>query len=114
MVAVVRLVADDALRGLLGQHEVEQALDQAALVRAGRARVGRHRQVAFDDSVRLADNPGRHEPGTGEINFKNVFKYIYSRNYQGVLCMEHGISNKTKEGELSAIKAYRDCDNFLE
>jgi len=62
----------------------------------------------------LGDNPGRNEPGTGEINFKNVFKYIYSRNYQGVLCMEHGISNKTKEGELSAIKAYRDCDNFLE
>jgi hydroxypyruvate isomerase len=62
----------------------------------------------------LGDNPGRNEPGTGEINFKNVFKYIYSRNYQGVLCMEHGISKKTKEGELSAIKAYRDCDNFLE
>jgi hydroxypyruvate isomerase len=62
----------------------------------------------------LGDNPGRNEPGTGEINFKNVFKYIYSRNYQGVLCMEHGISKKTKEGELSVIKAYRDCDNFLE
>ena len=25
----------------------------------------------------FADNPGRHEPGTGEINYKNVFKAIY-------------------------------------
>jgi hydroxypyruvate isomerase len=60
----------------------------------------------------LGDNPGRNEPTTGEINFKNVFKYIYSRNYQGVLCMEHGMSNRTKEGEASVIQAYRDCDNF--
>jgi hydroxypyruvate isomerase len=60
----------------------------------------------------LGDNPGRNEPLTGEINFKNIFKFIYNKKYQGVLCMEHGISNRTKEGELRAIKAYRECDNF--
>lgn len=58
------------------------------------------------------DNPGRNEPGTGEINFKNVFRYIYSKKYEGVICMEHGISNRTKEGEASCIKAYRDADSF--
>jgi hydroxypyruvate isomerase len=59
------------------------------------------------------DNPGRNEPTTGEINFKNVFKYIYSRKYEGVICMEHGISNRgTKEGEARVIQAYRECDNF--
>jgi hydroxypyruvate isomerase len=58
------------------------------------------------------DNPGRNEPGTGEINFKNVFKYIYSKKYNGVICMEHGISNRTKEGEASCIQAYRDADSF--
>ena len=58
------------------------------------------------------DNPGRNEPGTGEINFKNVFKYIYSKKYEGVICMEHGISSRTKEGEASCIKAYRDADSF--
>ena len=58
------------------------------------------------------DNPGRNEPGTGEINFKNVFKYIYSKKYQGVICMEHGISNRTKEGEAKCIQAYRDADSF--
>jgi hydroxypyruvate isomerase len=60
----------------------------------------------------LGDNPGRNEPLTGEINFKNIFKYIYSRNYQGVLCMEHGIHEKGKEGEEKLIAAYRECDNF--
>ena len=60
----------------------------------------------------LGDNPGRNEPTTGEINFKNVFKYIYSRKYGGVLCMEHGMSDGTKEGEARMIQAYRECDNF--
>jgi len=59
------------------------------------------------------DNPGRNEPTTGEINYKNVFKYIYSRKYEGVIGMEHGISNRgTKEGEARVIQAYRECDNF--
>jgi len=60
----------------------------------------------------LGDSPGRNEPTTGEINFKNVFKYIYSRNYEGVLCMEHGVSMKGKEGEERVIQAYRECDSF--
>lgn len=60
----------------------------------------------------LGDNPGRNEPGTGEINFRNIFKFIYKQKYNGVLCMEHGISNRTKEGEISMLKAYRDCDSF--
>jgi hydroxypyruvate isomerase len=58
------------------------------------------------------DNPGRNEPGTGEINFKNVFKYIYKKKYEGVICMEHGLSNKTKEGEARCIQAYREADSF--
>jgi len=60
----------------------------------------------------LGDNPGRNEPTTGEINFKNVFKYIYDHKYQGVLCMEHGMKGKGKEGEERIIQAYRECDSF--
>ena len=60
----------------------------------------------------LGDHPGRNEPTTGEINYKNIFKYIYSKKYDGVLCMEHGISNRSKEGEARVIQAYRECDNF--
>ena len=59
------------------------------------------------------DNPGRNEPTTGEINYKNIFKYLYDRKYDGVICMEHGISQRgTKEGEARVIEAYRECDNF--
>jgi len=60
----------------------------------------------------LGDNPGRKEPGTGEINFSNIFKYIQSRGYDDTLCMEHGRSIKGKEGELALIEAYRKVDNF--
>jgi hydroxypyruvate isomerase len=61
----------------------------------------------------LGDNPGRNEPTTGEINFKNIFKYIYDKKYEGTLCMEHGISNRgTKEGEARVIQAYREVDSF--
>jgi hydroxypyruvate isomerase len=58
------------------------------------------------------DNPGRKEPGTGEINYRNVFKSIYSRKYDGVICMEHGKSVGGKEGEIKLLQAYRDADNF--
>jgi hydroxypyruvate isomerase len=60
----------------------------------------------------LGDNPGRQEPGTGEINFRNIFKHIHDKGYQGVLCMEHGKSLSGKEGEVSLIEAYRAADNF--
>ncbi len=61
----------------------------------------------------IGDNPGRNEPTTGEINYRNVFRYIYNRKFDGVLGMEHGISNRdTKEGEARVIQAYRECDNF--
>lgn len=60
----------------------------------------------------LGDNPGRNEPTTGEINFKNVFKHINSKGYEGVLCCEHGRSIPGKEGELAFIKAYREVDSF--
>ena len=58
------------------------------------------------------DNPGRKEPGTGEINYRNVFKYIHSRKFDGVLGMEHGNSQKGAEGEQAVIDAYVDADNF--
>ncbi len=60
----------------------------------------------------IGDNPGRKEPGTGEINYLNAFKHIHSKGYDGVLCMEHGRSISGKEGELALIEAYRKADNF--
>lgn len=67
-------------------------------------------EVAY---VQIGDNPGRKEPTTGEINYKNIFKHVYNKGYKGILGMEHGISGTGKEGELALIKAYRESDNFL-
>ncbi len=60
----------------------------------------------------IGDNPGRKEPGTGEINYKNVFKYINDRGYRGVMGMEHGNAGAGKEGEAALIAAYRSVDTF--
>ena len=60
----------------------------------------------------VGDNPGRKEPTTGEINYKNVFKYIYMKGFEGVVGMEHGNSKSGAEGEESVIAAYRESDSF--
>jgi hydroxypyruvate isomerase len=61
----------------------------------------------------IGDNPGRKEPGTGEMNYKNIFKHIYDKGYRGIMGMEHGNAKPGKEGEMALIKAYRDADAFL-
>ncbi|WP_425400667.1 TIM barrel protein [Aeoliella sp.] len=58
------------------------------------------------------DNPGRKEPGTGEINYRNVFKHIHSKKFDGIMGMEHGKSLPGKEGDRALIAAYRSADNF--
>jgi hydroxypyruvate isomerase len=63
--------------------------------------------------LQIGDNPGRNEPGTGEMNYKNIFKHIYDKGYKGVLGMEHGKSKEGKEGEVALIKAYREADDFI-
>lgn len=60
----------------------------------------------------VGDNPGRNEPTTGEINYTNVFRYLHSRNYKGVICMEHGRSMPGAAGAKRVIEAYRECDRF--
>ena len=37
----------------------------------------------------VADNPGRHDPGTGEINYANVYKAIRKTGFSGFLTMEY-------------------------
>ncbi len=58
----------------------------------------------------VGDNPGRREPGTGEINYANVFKHMHRRGYDGIVGMEHGKSIGGKEGEVALIEAYRSVD----
>ncbi|HWB97451.1 MAG TPA: TIM barrel protein [Bryobacteraceae bacterium] len=37
----------------------------------------------------VADNPGRHDPGTGELNYPNIYKAIQKTGYSGYIAMEY-------------------------
>ncbi|QYK54558.1 MAG: TIM barrel protein [Fimbriimonadaceae bacterium] len=60
----------------------------------------------------LGDNPGRNEPLTGEMNYRNIFKHIAGKSRDLVVGMEHGKSQGGKEGEIKLLNAYRWCDEF--
>lgn len=66
-------------------------------------------EIAYFQS---GDNPGRKEPTSGEINYKNVFKHLHKKGWNGVIGMEHGISIGGKEGEARLIEAYREVDDY--
>ncbi|MFH0267138.1 hydroxypyruvate isomerase [Vibrio rumoiensis] len=48
--------------------------------------------------VQLADNPGRHEPGTGEINYPFLFNHLDSIGYDGWIGCEYKPKTTTQEG----------------
>lgn len=60
----------------------------------------------------IGDNPGRKEPTTGEMNYRNIFRHIHGKGYEGILGMEHGNAKPGVEGERALIEAYRYCDDF--
>ena len=70
--------------------------------------------MAWDEIAyfQAGDNPGRKEPTTGEINYRNVFGHIHSKGFEGVVGMEHGISGQGEDGERRLIEAYREVDAF--
>lgn len=47
------------------------------------------KQIAKIGHVQVADNPGRHQPGTGEINYPFVFKELDAAGYQGYVGLEY-------------------------
>ena len=62
--------------------------------------------------IQVGDNPGRKEPTTGEINYRNVFGHLHAKGYTGIVGMEHGLSLPGKEGERALIDAYLAVDDF--
>jgi hydroxypyruvate isomerase len=80
-----------------------------------------HQQISEGDVIRnireyadeighyhFGDNPGRHEPGTGELNYRNIFKAIYETGYRGVVAAEFGKTGECTTEEVLRILA--DCD----
>lgn len=71
--------------------------------------------LAYDEVAyfQAGDNPGRKEPTTGEMNYRNIFKHLHSKGFKGVVGMEHGVKDpRTKQGEQACIDAYVWSDTF--
>ena len=70
--------------------------------------------AAWDEVAyfQVGDNPGRNEPGTGEMNYQNIFKHIHGKGFTGVVGMEHGNAAKGKDGERAVIDAYVEADKW--
>jgi hydroxypyruvate isomerase len=60
----------------------------------------------------IGDNPGRKEPGTGEMNYRNIFRHIRNKGFDGIFGMEHGNAQPGKAGEQALIDAYVAADSF--
>jgi hydroxypyruvate isomerase len=63
------------------------------------------RNLAKIGHIQIADNPGRHEPGTGEINYANLFRFIDEAGYDGFIGCEYRPLGTTEEG-LGWAKPY--------
>jgi hydroxypyruvate isomerase len=68
--------------------------------------------AAWDEIAyfQVGDHPGRKEPGTGEVNYRNVFRHIHAKGYRGIVGMEHGNARPGREGERAVIDAYLTAD----
>jgi hydroxypyruvate isomerase len=80
-------------------------------------RMTQHMDWVWDEIAyfQIGDEPGRNEPTTGEVNYKNLFKHIHQKTKDTnrkpfILGMEHGNAFKGKEGEMKLIEAYRSSD----
>ncbi len=72
-------------------------------------------RACYDEigSFQLGDAPGRHEPYTGEINYRNVFKAIHQLGFKGIVGMEFSPSVKADpEGSFKVVAAMAEADKF--
>lgn len=63
--------------------------------------------IAMIRHMQLADNPGRNEPGTGEINYHFLFSFIDALGYDGWIGCEYRPKTTTTEG-LGWLEAHRE------
>jgi hydroxypyruvate isomerase len=50
------------------------------------------------DHIQIADVPGRHQPGTGELDFEKLFSVIDESGYTGWVSLEYNPEGHTEEG----------------
>jgi hydroxypyruvate isomerase len=61
--------------------------------------------LPFIGEVQVADNPGRYEPGTGEINYPAVARALNDMGYSGPV----GLESLAKGNEEAALEAFRNA-----
>ncbi len=59
----------------------------------------------------IADVPGRVQPGSGEINYRNILNHIYTKGYTGLIEMEHSLSEPGLAGEQAVLDIYDRLDS---
>jgi hydroxypyruvate isomerase len=98
--AVLQLIDEVNHPNLLYQYDIyHMQVMEGNLAKTIQQNVGRI------GHIQLADNPGRHEPGTGEINFTNLFKFIDESGYAGWVGLEYKPASVTEDG-LGWVKPY--------
>ena len=61
--------------------------------------------IEYIGYIHVADVPGRHEPGTGEINFNNVFKALNEIKYNKIV----GFELSPKVSSKTAVEVIKNC-----
>ncbi len=64
------------------------------------------REIGRIAHIQIADPPGRHEPGTGEINYPFLFGRLDTLGYPGWVGCEYKPAGRTEAG-LGWLKAFR-------
>jgi len=100
--AVVQAVDSPAVRILFDLFHV-QAMD-GDLVR------NLERVWSWIGVIQIADNPGRNEPGTGEVNWPHVLRWIRDRGWKGLVELEHSVSEPGAAGERAMLERLRIID----
>ncbi|WP_236796990.1 hydroxypyruvate isomerase family protein [Amycolatopsis sp. GM8] len=95
--AVVEAVGDDIAGQLLDFYHTQ--IDEGDLIRT----FERYRDTVLH--LQVADVPGRHEPGTGEIAYATLFRVIESSGYDGWIGCEYRPATDTAAG-LTWMKEY--------
>ncbi len=94
---LVRSIGSDALRVLFDVYHMQ--------IMKGNVIDRMVRNLDVIGYVHAADVPGRHEPGTGELNYHNIFHALKDAGYEGFAGFELSPSTDT----ASALKAIRSC-----
>lgn len=100
--AVVKAVDSPAVRLVFDAFHVQAADgDLIAMIDRTRDAIG---------IVQIADNPGRVEPGTGEMNYPNILRHLRATGYTGLVELEHAMSGPGRDGEDAALERLRAID----